>query len=414
MREVLTFILAGGKGERLNPLTRDRAKPAVPFGGIYRIIDFTLSNCVNSGLRRIYVLIQYKSFSLQKHILSGWDIVSSQLGEFIDVIPAQQRVSSDWYRGTADAIYQNIYTIQDHDPELILILAGDHIYKMDYQELIAYHKKKDADMTVACIPMPAETSTSFGVIEMDKQSRVCGFQEKPANPKTIPGDPDRISASMGIYLFSKDSLLAELEEDAGQAKSDHDFGKNLIPQMLRNNKKVFVYNFVDEKKQPCYWRDIGTRDAYYQANMDLVKPDSEFNLYDRAWPVRTFHEQYPPIKIMSVPDGNGGEMTGTIVNSLVAGGCVITGATVTGSVLSSNVKVAHNAEVVSSVIMEGVAIGEGAKIQNAIIDKEVVIPPQAAIGYDLDLDRKRFDVTTSGIVIVAKKSPIPSPSDIKK
>lgn len=415
MREVLTFVLAGGKGERLNPLTRDRAKPAVPFGGLYRIIDFTLSNCVNSGLRRVYVLIQYKSFSLQKHILSGWDVVSTQLGEFIDVIPAQQRISSDWYRGTADAIYQNIYTIQDHNPDLILILAGDHIYKMNYNQLISFHKNMEADMTVACIPMPAETSPSFGVIEVDQNNRVCGFQEKPTTPKTIPGDPGHIFASMGIYLFSKNSLLTELELDAKTPASDHDFGKNVIPQMLRDNKRVFVYNFVDEQnKKPCYWRDIGTRDAYYQANMDLVKPDPEFNLYDRAWPVRTFHEQYPPIRIMSVPDGKGGEMTGTIVNSMVAGGCQITGATVKGSVVSSNVKVARSTEVLDSVIMEGVSIGEGARIKNAIIDKEVVIPPGAEIGYDLELDRKRFDVTTSGIVIVAKKSSVLSPSELKR
>ncbi len=403
MRQVLTFILAGGKGERLNPLTRDRAKPAVPFGGIYRIIDFTLSNCVNSGLRRIYVLIQYKSFSLQKHVLGGWDIVSTQLGEFIDVIPAQQRISSDWYKGTADAIHQNIYAIQDHNPELILILAGDHIYKMNYQKMIEYHQQKKADMTVACIPMPVETSVNFGVIEVDEEAGVCGFQEKPKTPKTIPGDPNRIFASMGVYLFNKDVLVKELEDDAHSLISEHDFGKNVIPQMLRNGRKVYVYNFVDENNNPAYWRDIGTRDAYYQANMDLVKPNPEFDIYDRQWPVRTNPELYPPIKVMSIMGQSGKMVYGSILNSLIAGGCVITGARVKNSVLSSNVKIEKHAIVKDSVIMEGVSVGENAKIKNAIVDKEVIIPPDMEIGYDIDLDKKRFDVTSSGIVIVAKK-----------
>ena len=403
MRQVLTFILAGGKGERLNPLTRDRAKPAVPFGGIYRIIDFTLSNCVNSGLRRIYVLIQYKSFSLQKHVLGGWDIVSTQLGEFIDVIPAQQRISSDWYKGTADAIHQNIYAIQDHNPELILILAGDHIYKMNYQKMIEYHQQKKADMTVACIPMPVETSVNFGVIEVDEEAGVCGFQEKPKTPKTIPGDPNRIFASMGVYLFNKDVLVKELEDDAHSLISEHDFGKNVIPQMLRNGRKVYVYNFVDENNNPAYWRDIGTRDAYYQANMDLVKPNPEFDIYDRQWPVRTNPELYPPIKVMSIMGQSGKMVYGSILNSLIAGGCVITGARVKNSVLSSNVRIEKHAIVKDSVIMEGVSVGENAKIKNAIVDKEVIIPPDMEIGYDIDLDKKRFDVTSSGIVIVAKK-----------
>jgi glucose-1-phosphate adenylyltransferase len=399
MREVLTFILAGGRGERLHPLTRDRAKPAVPFGGIYRIIDFTLSNCVNSGLRRIYVLTQYKSFSLQKHLLSGWDVVSNQLGEFIDVIPAQQRISSDWYKGTADAIYQNMYAIHDVDPDLILILAGDHIYKMDYRDLIAYHKKKGAGMTVACISMPKETSVNFGVVEVDDDFHVQGFQEKPANPKVIPTNPSQVFASMGIYLFNKSVLLNELEVDARNVFSEHDFGKNVIPQMLKNDEKVYVYNFVNEQNKPKYWRDIGTRDAYYQSNMDLLGDKPLFNLYEKSWPVRTFHEQYPPIKVVSTKNGNG-----SVVDSMISGGCVIEGAQIERSILSSNVIVRNQAEVKNSVIMEGVVIGEGAKIQNAIIDKEVNIQPHTKIGYDLELDKQRFVLTTSGIVIVAKKS----------
>ena len=401
MRDVLTFVLAGGKGQRLDPLTRDRAKPAVPFGGIYRIIDFTLSNCVNSGLRRIYVLTQYKSFSLQKHLLSGWDIVSTQLGEFIDVIPAQQRLSEDWYKGTADAIYQNIYAIKDLDPQLILILAGDHVYKMNYQEMVAYHNEKDADMTVACIPMPRETSTDFGVIEVDANNHVRGFQEKPAEPKTIPGSDGEIFASMGIYLFNADVLLNELELDANRKDSDHDFGKNVIPQMLKNKKKVYVYNFTDKDNKPKYWRDIGTRDAYYQANMDLLGSNPKFELYDKAWPVRTFHEQYPPIKMISASKNSG-----SIVDSMIAGGCVIEGGLVERSILSSNVRVHDQAEVRNSVIMEGVTVGSGAKIQNAIIDKQVVVPPKTKIGFDLELDKKRFVLTRSGIVIVAKRTAV--------
>lgn len=400
--EVLTFILAGGRGERLDPLTRDRTKPAVPFGGIYRIIDFTLSNCVNSGLRRVYVLTQYKSFSLQKHLLAGWNIVSSQLGEFIDIIPAQQRISADWYKGTADAIYQNLYAVHDCNPNLVLILAGDHIYKMNYQHMIKYHREKKADVTVACIPMPRESSPQFGVIEVDRNHHICGFQEKPTQPKTIPGDPDAIFASMGIYLFDRDVLINELQLDARQ-DSDHDFGKNVIPQMLRNGKKVYVYKFVDEHNNPKYWRDIGTRDAYYQANMDLLNKDSKINLHDRSWPVRTYHEQYPPIRMISAKSGHG-----AVVDSMISGGCVIEGGHVERSVLSSNVKIGDNARVKNSVIMESVVVGEGAQIQNAIIDKEVVIPPHSQIGYDAKSDAQRFVLTTSGIVIVPKKTSVPS------
>ncbi|MBF0522410.1 MAG: glucose-1-phosphate adenylyltransferase [Candidatus Omnitrophica bacterium] len=401
MRDVLTFILAGGRGERLDPLTRDRTKPAVPFGGVYRIIDFTLSNCVNSGLRRIFVLTQYKSFSLQKHILGGWDVVSSQLGEFIDVVPAQQRISDDWYRGTADAIYQNIYTFQDLDPKQILILAGDHVYKMNYEKMIAYHKEKNADLTVACVPMPKETAKDFGVIEVDAQNRVLGFQEKPQEPKTIPGNPTRVLASMGIYVFNKDVLVRELEIDNQKAFSQHDFGRNVIPQMVKKNCNIYTYNFMDEKGSPLYWRDIGTRDAYYQSNMDLLKEKPDFNLYDRAWPMRNYQEPYPPIRIVNTTQG-----TGHVVNSMVSGGCVIEGALIDHSILSPGVKVKSGAEIKDSVIMESVTIGENAKIKNAIIDKEVIIPANSQIGYNLELDRERFVLTTSGIVIVPKRTSI--------
>jgi len=407
MRNLLTFVLAGGKGERLNPLTKDRAKPAVPFGGIYRIIDVTLSNCINSGLRRIFVLTQYKSFSLQKHLFAGWmDIVSSQLGEFIDLIPAQQRVSHDWYLGTADAIYQNLYAIHDHNPKHILILAGDHVYKMNYQDMFDHYKKMDADAVVSCVPMPEETSTAFGVIEVDEEFRIIGFQEKPKNPKTIPGKPGMILASMGIYLFKCSTLCEELELDAKNPLSQHDFGKNVIPQMIKRGFRVYAHNFVDEQGNPAYWRDIGTRDAYYQANMDLVKPKPVFDVHDRKWPIRTNHVQYPPVKTMSYVNAHGEVVNGAIVNSLISGGCVIDGSVIEDSVLSPNVKVERGAEIRRSVIMNNVVIGAHARIQNAIIDKEVEIPEDSVIGYDLDQDRKRFDMTSSGIVIVGKKESV--------
>jgi len=407
MRNILTFVLAGGKGERLNPLTKDRAKPAVPFGGIYRIIDVTLSNCINSGLRRIFVLTQYKSFSLQKHLLSGWmDIVSSQLGEFIDLIPAQQRISHDWYLGTADAIYQNMYAIQDHDPQHILILGGDHVYKMNYEQMFRLQQDKDADVVVSCIPMPIETSTSFGVIEVDEEFRVTGFQEKPKKPRAIPGQPDMILASMGIYLFKRDSLCEELDLDSKKTLSHHDFGMDVIPHMIKTGKKVYAYNFINEKGDPAYWRDIGTRDAYYQANMDLVAADPVFNVHDRRWPLRTNHIQYPPVKIKSGVLPGGERRDAMVLNSLLSGGCIIEAACVEGSVLSPNVRLQEGARVTASVLMNGVTVGRGAKIQNAIIDKEVIVPDGAQIGFDMNLDRRRFDVTASGIVIVGKKQVI--------
>ncbi len=403
-KQVLTFILAGGKGERLNPLTRDRAKPAVPFGGIYRIIDFTLSNCINSGLRRIFVLIQYKSFSLQRHILSGWDVVSSQLGEFIDVIPAQQRLGDDWYKGTADAIFQNLYAIGDYSPEYILILAGDHLYKMDYQKMIDDHVKHQADVTVACIKMPKEESSSFGVIEVDKHNFISGFKEKPSTPKTIPNEPDKIFASMGIYLFSRKVLVHELERDSVDVRSDHDFGKNIIPKMLAGKKKILAYDFG---QQSMYWRDIGTRDAYYQANMDLVSVNPSFNLYDKTWPLRTHYSHYPPV-LMKTVCSQDRCVTGMVVDSIISPGCVIEGGRVERSVLSSQVTLRRDSHVQDSVLMESVIVGEGAQIKSAIIDKQVHVPANEKIGYDLELDRKRFAVTASGIVIVAKRTAIES------
>ncbi len=402
-KSIITFVLAGGKGERLLPLTRDRAKPAVPFGGAYRIIDFTLSNCVNSGLRRIHALVQYKSHSLQRHLRLGWNIFDIQLGEYIDVVPAQQRVGDDWYRGTADAIYQNMYNVLNTNSKEVLILAGDHIYKMDYAEMIDFHEKNNADMTVATVRMPREEMSKLGVIEVDRDGRITGFQEKPKDAKGLPDDPDMIFGSMGIYIFNTQVLIEELSEDA-KKNTDHDFGKNIIPQMVKKNRKLMTFDFKDkDTAKPSYWRDIGTIDAYYEANMDLVKVNPDFNLYDKDWPIRTYHEPYPPAKTLHIGEEEANRV-GLLLNSLVTSGCIISGGKVQRSILSYSVKINSYSEVYDSILMEGVNVSRYAKIKRAIVDKDVNIPPGMVIGYDLDLDRKRFTVTDSGIVVVAKKT----------
>lgn len=405
-RTVLTFIMAGGKGERLYPLTRDRAKPAVPFGGIYRIIDFTLSNCINSGLRRIYLLTQYKSASLQKHIRLGWNILPSELGQFIEILPAQQRVGESWYLGTADAIYQNLYTLEHDQADEILILAGDHIYKMNYYSMIDFHRNLDADVTVGVVEAEKELSAHLGVIEVDGMGQVAGFHEKPKAPKTIPSRPGKIYASMGIYLFKTGVLSRELNEDAQGRASSHDFGRDVIPQMLKKGLKVVAYNFIDEnKKEALYWRDIGTIDAYYETNMDLIQVDPVFNLYDRDWPLRTYEGQFPPVKTVF----SGEEITGRVglaLDSLVSGGCIISGGRLQRSILSPNVRINSYSQVYDSILMEGVNVGRHARIKRAIIDKDVLIPQGMVIGYDLAEDRKKFYVTDSGIVVVAKGTEI--------
>jgi glucose-1-phosphate adenylyltransferase len=405
MRKVLTFIMAGGKGERLLPLTKDRTKPAVPFGGIYRIIDFTLSNCINSGMRKIYILTQYKSASLQRHIRLGWNFLPSELGQFIELLPAQQRVGDSWYLGTADAIYQNLYTLEMDRPDEVLILAGDHIYRMNYYSMIDVHREKNADLTVGVVEVEKSKAKQLGVVEVDADGRVTGFFEKPANPKTIPGKPDKIYGSMGIYVFNQSILMQELLEDAKNNKSSHDFGKDIIPQMLKKGMKVVAYNFRDKDRNEEYWRDIGTIDAYYEANMELIQVNPTFNLYDQEWPLRTFQEQYPPVKTVHSGDQEEGRV-GLVLDSVVSEGCVVSGGRVQRSILSPNVRINSFSEVYDSILMEGVNVGRYAKIKRAIIDKDVSIPQGMIIGFNLEEDKKKFFVSESGIVVVAKGTEI--------
>jgi len=405
MHKVLTFIMAGGKGERLLPLTKDRTKPAVPFGGIYRIIDFTLSNCINSGLRKIYILTQYKSASLQRHIRLGWNFLPSELGQFIELLPAQQRIGDSWYAGTADAIFQNIYTLEMDKPDEVLILAGDHIYRMNYYSMIDVHREQEADLTVGVVEVEKSKAKHLGVVEADAAGRVTGFYEKPANPKTIPGKSDKIYGSMGIYVFSQSVLVQELLEDAKNNKSSHDFGKDIIPQMLKKGMKIVAYNFRDKDRNEEYWRDIGTIDAYYEANMELIQVNPTFNLYDQEWPLRTFQEQYPPVKTVHSGDREEGRV-GLVLDSIVSEGCVVSGGRVQRSILSPNVRINSFSEVYDSILMEGVNVGRYAKIKRAIIDKDVSIPQGMIIGFNLEEDKKKFFVSDSGIVVVAKGTEI--------
>jgi glucose-1-phosphate adenylyltransferase len=386
-------------------LTKDRTKPAVPFGGIYRIIDFTLSNCINSGLRKIYILTQYKSSSLQRHIRLGWNFLPSELGQFIELLPAQQRIGDSWYLGTADAIFQNIYTLEMDKPDEVLILAGDHIYRMNYYSMIDVHREQNADLTVGVVEVEKDKSKQLGVVEVDADGRVTGFYEKPVNPKTIPGKPDKIYGSMGIYVFNQPVLVQELLEDAKNNKSSHDFGKNIIPQMLKKGMKIVAYNFRDKDRNEEYWRDIGTIDAYYEANMELIQVNPTFNLYDQEWPLRTFQEQYPPVKTVHSGDREEGRV-GLVLDSIVSEGCVVSGGRVQRSILSPNVRINSFSEVYDSILMEGVNVGRYAKIKRAIIDKDVSIPQGMIIGFNLEEDKKRFFVSESGIVVVAKGTEI--------
>lgn len=398
--KTLTIILAGGVGSRLTPLTEHRAKPAVPFGGKYRIIDFTLANCLHSGLRRVLVLTQYKSHSLQKHLRDGWSIFNPELGEYITMVPPQMRVDESWYTGTADAIYHNLYLLERSGAENVLILSGDHIYRMDYAAMLEAHRTKRSDVTVACMQVPVAEATAFGVVRVDDEQRIVNFQEKPAQPAALPNDPEHALVSMGIYVFSMQLLLDALRDDRESSTSGHDFGMDILPRII-SKKCVIAYPFGGETGRVLpdrYWRDVGTIDSYYQANMDLLEPVPPLNLYQQDWTIRTYQAQSAPAR--TVPGGSGNE--GIFINSIVAGGTVIAGGSVQHSILFPNVFIGDEAIVHDSIVFNSVSIGDRVQLKNCIIDKHVQVPADEQIGFDLDKDRERFTVSNSGVVVVPR------------
>jgi len=398
-KNTVALILAGGRGERLKDLTEFCSKPAVPFCGKFRIIDFPLSNCINSGIRRIGVATQYKSHSLIQHIQRGWGFLRGEFNEFVEIWPAQKRVAEDWYKGTADAVYQNLDIIRNIGAEYVLILAGDHIYKMDYGQMLACHVKNKADMTVACINVPIEDAKGFGVIGVDESDRVIDFKEKPKDPNPLPDNPNQAFASMGIYVFNAAFLYEQLIRDADDSKSEHDFGKNIIPQMI-NKYRVFAHRFtdscIDRDNQNYYWRDVGTIDAYWEANLEMTKVIPELNLYDANWPIWTYQEQLPPAKFVF----NNDQRRGMATDSLISGGCIISGASITQSVIFSNVHVHSYSMIQDSVIMPNVEIARHVKLNRVVVDTDARIPEGVEIGFDVELDRKRFYVSEEGITLV--------------
>jgi glucose-1-phosphate adenylyltransferase len=401
MKNVLAILLAGGAGERLYPLTKDTAKPGVPFGGAYRIIDFTLSNCINSNVRRILILTQYKSLELVRHIRHGWNILSAELGEYIEVLPPMKRVSEDWYQGTADAVFQNFQSIEAETPDLTLILCGDHIYKMNYHEMLDWHQRHRAEITIATIQAPPEEAGRFGVAEIAPDYRITGFEEKPQhnNPVRSRFDPSMVSASMGIYVFNTDVLLRALLEDAQHPGSSHDFARDVIPRNLEK-ARIVAYDFRDINDKPMpYWRDVGTLDAYYEANMDLVDVVPQFNLYDQHWPIRTRATQQPPAKFVFAQEGR---RMGVAVDSIVSSGCIVSGGRVLHSVLSPGVRVNSYCEIEYSILMPNAEIGRYSRISRAIINTGVKVPESSVIGFDPEADRaKGYHVTEGGVAVVA-------------
>jgi glucose-1-phosphate adenylyltransferase len=394
----LVIVLAGGAGERLHPLTRERAKPAVHFGGPYRIIDFVLSNCINSGLRRILIATQYKSLSLNRHIRMGWSIVSEEIGEFIEVLSPQKRVGEHWYLGTADAVYQNLYSITRESARYVIVLSGDHVYKMDYSKMLRFHQERGAALTLATIEIPRAEAHRFGIVQVDAAEQVVGFLEKPKEADGIPEAPDLALASMGVYIFDLDALVRALEDDA-RLPTTHDFGKDIIPTLIQT-ARVFSYRFYDENKKAAkYWRDIGTIDAYYDANMDLCHVNPEFNMYDPEWPLRTYQLQAPPAKFVFAEEHR---RSGQALDSIISSGCIVSGSRILGSVLCPNVRVHSFCNIEQSILMPGVRVGRHAQIRRAIIDRDVLIPRGALIGHDLEEDRRRHTVTESGIVVVTR------------
>jgi len=398
-KELTTFIMAGGKGERLYPLTIHRAKPAVPFAGIYRIIDFTLSNCINSGIRRIHVLTQYKSRSLERHVIQGWNIFEPELGEYIDIMPAQQRTGDHWYLGTADSVYQNIDLVDLEQSKYVLILAGDHIYKMNYAKMLNVSLEKNADVVVGLVEIEKDRSLPFGTCELDSDMRISGFKEKSPDPHTIPGRDQFCYISMGIYSFRTEVLKEVLKKNYESEKTDHDFGKNILPMMVKSGYKVYGYTFKDENTGFIrYWRDVGDVSAYYECNIELAGVSPLFNLYDRKWPIRTYKGQYPPVKTVFADE----KRRGHALDSLISDGCILSGGFVNHSVLSPNVRVNSFAEVHDSILFENVNIGRNAKIKKAILDKNVEVRENIEIGYDLKKDKERFFTTPDGIVVIPR------------
>jgi glucose-1-phosphate adenylyltransferase len=405
MANMLAMILAGGEGRRLDPLTRERAKPAVPIGGRYRIVDFVLSNFANSGILKMKVLVQYKSESLNTHVQRAWRL-TPLLNQYVEIVPAQMRVGPKWFEGSADAIYQNLNIITDEEPDHTFVFGADHVYRMDVRQLFDFHVQKQADLTVAAIPIPVEEAHDFGIIEVDAEGRMIGFVEKPKEgAKTMPGDPTRCLASMGNYLFTTDVLVQEIVRDAADPASAHDFGKSIVAGMYER-KRVFVYDFArnvvpgQSERERGYWRDVGSLDAYYQANMDLVDVDPIFSLYNDRWPIYTSQYNYPPAKFVFANEKEG--RVGKATDSLVSEGCIVSGAQVNRSILGPRARLNSYAQVEASIVFENVVIGRHCRIRRAIIDKHVEIPPGTSIGYDLEEDRKRFHVTDSGIVIIPK------------
>lgn len=395
-RDTLALILAGGRGSRLKQLTMWRAKPAVPFGGKFRIIDFPLSNCINSGIRRIAVLTQYKAHSLIQHIHKGWGFLRGEFGEFVELLPAQQRIETSWYEGTADAVYQNLDIIRQHDPSYVLILAGDHIYKMDYGDMIAFHVESGADMTVGCLEVPLEAAKAFGVMAVDADSRVKEFQEKPEQPAPMPGQPEVALASMGIYVFNTSFLYEQLIKDADMPGSSHDFGKDVIPAIIKRYR-VMAFPFRDpETGRQAYWRDVGTIDSYWESNLELIGVTPELNLYDEFWPIWTYQEQLPPAKFVFDDE----DRRGMAVDSMVSGGCIISGSTVRHSLLFSNVKVHSYSYIKDTVVLPNVEIERDCRIRKAVIDKGCRVPPGTVIGENREEDAKRFYVSPGGVVLV--------------
>jgi glucose-1-phosphate adenylyltransferase len=395
-RNTLALILAGGRGSRLKHLTKWRSKPAVPFGGKFRIVDFPLSNCINSGIRRVGVLTQYKAHSLILHIQRGWGFLRGEFGEFVELLPAQQRIESSWYEGTADAVYQNLDILRNHNPDYVLILAGDHIYKMDYGTMIAQHVESGADMTVGCLTVDLETAKGFGVMSVDETNRVMEFAEKPANPKSMPGQDDMALASMGIYVFNRKFLFEQLIKDADMPESSHDFGKDIIPRVIKNYR-VIAYPFTNTSSgKQAYWRDVGTVDAFWASNLELIGVTPPLNLYDRSWPIWTYQEQLPPAKFVFDDD----DRRGMAVDSMVSGGCVISGSYVRNSLLFSNVRVNSYSRVEDSVVLPDVNVGRNCRITRAVIDRGCEIPEGTVIGEDPAADAERFHVSEGGVVLV--------------